>query len=339
MAEATDTDTPRSRRDRRAEEPVIVARRLRREFGDEVAVDRLDLDVPRGSIFGFVGPSGSGKTTGVRMLAGIDQPTSGQVTVLDCPTTRFDRALRARIGYMPQRSVLFPNLSVQENLHFVASLYGLPVRRRDTITAALEETELSEHRRKLVRELSGGMQRRLALSAALMHQPEILFLDEPTAGIDPVLRSKIWDRFEALRDDGRTLFVTTQYVSEAAYCDRVAVLAEGRIVAEDTPTGLRRRALGGDVILLSPSSTIDEPTVEDLRAQEGVREVERVGAGTDLRLVVDAADQRLSELQQWSAQRGLDIDTMNQREVPFDEVFTILVGRHADEDPDAGGSA
>jgi ABC-2 type transport system ATP-binding protein len=233
MDDRTDPTGPRRRRG----EPVIVARGLRRVFGDQVAVDHLDIDVPEGSIFGFVGPSGSGKTTAVRMLAGIDVPTAGEVTVLGRPTAGFDRALRARIGYMPQRSVQFPNLSVQENLHFVASLYGLPLRRREAITAALEETELTEHRRKPVRDLSGGMQRRLALSAALIHRPEVLFLDEPTAGIDPVLRSKLWERFEALRDEGCTLFVTTQYVSETAYCDRVAVLAEGRIIAEDTPRG------------------------------------------------------------------------------------------------------
>jgi ABC-2 type transport system ATP-binding protein len=333
MSDPTDqrSTTPRARA--RAEEPAILARGLRRVFDDQVAVDRLDLDVPRGIIFGFVGPSGSGKTTAVRMLAGIDHPDNGQVVVLGSPTTRFDRGMRARIGYMPQQSVLFPNLSVQENLHFVASLYGLPLRRGDTITRALEETELVDHRRKLVRELSGGMQRRLTLSAALMHQPEILFLDEPTAGIDPVLRSKIWDRFEALRDEGCTLFVTTQYVSEAAYCDRVAVLAAGRIVAEDTPSGLRRRALGGDVILLSPTRPVDEPTIQDLRERTGIREVQRIGVGHDLRLVVDDADERLPELQEWRAERQLDVEAMNQDHVSFDEVFTILLDQHADTVP------
>lgn len=331
MGEATTATSPSPERPQPPRGAVIVARGLRRVFGHEVAVDHLDLDVPEGLIFGFVGPSGSGKTTAVRMLTGIDRPTEGEVTVLGCPTTRFDRALQARIGYMPQRSVQFPNLSVQENLNFVASLYGLPLRRADAITAALEETELAEHRRKPVRDLSGGMQRRLALSAALIHRPEVLFLDEPTAGIDPVLRRKIWDRFEALRDDGCTLFVTTQYVSEAAYCDRVAVLAEGRIIAEDTPGGLRRRALGGDVVLLSPTRAVDDPTMQRLRDLEGVAEVERIGARFDLRLLVDDADRRLPELQQWSAAHDLDIDTMHQELVSFDDVFTILITQHADD--------
>jgi ABC-2 type transport system ATP-binding protein len=328
MREPDDGDRPPSTDSPPAAASVIVAEGLRRTFGDEVAVDEVDLDVPKGVIFGFVGPSGSGKTTAVRMLAGIDEPTDGRVTVLGCPTTSFDRALRARIGYMPQQSVLFPNLSVQENLNFVASLYGLPLRRAAALTDALRETELVEHRRKRVRELSGGMQRRLALSAALIHRPEVLFLDEPTAGIDPVLRSKIWDRFDALRNDGCTLFVTTQYVSEAAYCDRVAVLAQGRIIAEDTPNGLRRRALGGDVILLSPSRSVDEPTVHQLRELEGVREVERIGSGLKLRLVVDDASRRLPQLETWRADQNLQIDAMNQDQVSFDEVFTILVGEY-----------
>lgn len=305
-------------------------------FGDEVAVEQLDLDVAGGTIFGFVGPSGSGKTTAVRMLAGIDEPTDGEVKVLGCPTTDFDRTLRARIGYLPQQSVQFPNLSVQENLSFVASLYGLPLRRRDTITAALEGTELVEHRSKPVRDLSGGMKRRLALSAALIHEPEVLFLDEPTAGIDPVLREKIWERFEALRDEGCTLFITTQYVSESAYCDRVAVLVDGRIIAEDTPRELRRRALGGDVILLSPKASVDDATVERLRALDGVREVERVGSGFGLRLVVDDADHRLAELQAWTAEQQVDIDTLNEQQISFDDVFTTLVGQHAEDTPADG---
>lgn len=327
---ATDTSSAPADQPSSAE-PVIAARGVRRVFGDQVAVEHLDLDVPKGMIFGFVGPSGSGKTTAVRILAGIDEPTDGEAAVLGRPTTDFDRTLRARIGYMPQRSVLFPNLSAQENLGFVASLYGLPLRRRHLIMAALEETELVEHRRKPVRDLSGGMQRRLALSAALIHRPEVLFLDEPTAGIDPVLRRKIWDRFEALRDDGHTLFITTQYVSETAYCDRVAVLAEGRIIAEDTPSELRRRALGGDVILLSPTRSVDEPTMRRLCDLDGVREVERIGTGFGLRLVVDDADQRLPRLQEWTAEQDLDIETMNQEQVSFDEVFTILIGQHADD--------
>jgi ABC-2 type transport system ATP-binding protein len=237
---------------------------------------------------------------------------------------RFDRRLRARIGYMPQDSVLFPNLSVKENLSFVASLYGLPLRRGKLIDA-LERTQLREHRRKRARELSGGMQRRLALSAALVHRPEVLFLDEPTGGIDPVLRRELWDFFETLRGEGRTLFVTTQYVSEAAYCDRVGVLSEGRLVAEDTPQGLRRRALGGDVLELTPRQPVDHATIEQLRSLNGVRDVRHRGNGAGLRVVVDAADRRLPGIQEWASSQRLELRSLREDHVPFDDIFAALM--------------
>lgn len=304
---------------------VIVARGLRRMFGDEVALDRLDLAVERGTIYGFVGPSGSGKTTAVRLLTGIDVPTDGHAEVLGFPAHSADAGLRHRIGYMPQESVQFPNLSSRANLSFVASLYGVPLRGRKVIDDVLERTELAGHERKPVRSLSGGMRRRLALAAALIHQPEVLFLDEPTAGLDPVLRRKVWDWFEALRGEGRTLFVTTQYVGEAAYCDRVGVLAEGRLIAEDTPQGLRRLALGGDVLELTPARPPGEDVIAGLVGIDGVREVRRPGPGPQLRLVVDAAERRLPQLQDWCRSHGLEIESLREDHMPFDDVFAALM--------------
>lgn len=305
--------------------PVIVARGLRRVFGDEVALDSLDLAIPEGTIFGFVGPSGSGKTTAVRLLTGIDVPTNGSVEVLGHPASAFDRRLRRRIGYLPQVSVQFPNLSARENLSFAASLYGLPMRRKEILREALERTGLYEHRTKPVRALSGGMRRRLALSAALVHDPEVLFLDEPTAGIDPVLRRELWDGFAALRDEGRTLFVTTQYVSEAAYCDRVGVLAEGRLIAENTPQGLRRQALGGDVIELTPTVSFDTRTMDELRRLDGVRDAELDGRGPRIRLVVDSAATRLPQIQEWCTSRDLHIESVREDQVSFDDTFAALM--------------
>jgi ABC-2 type transport system ATP-binding protein len=314
-------------------EPVIVADGLRRVFGDEVAVDRLDLSIPEGSIYGFVGPSGSGKSTTVRLLTGIDAPTEGTVTVLGRTSDHFDRPLRERIGYMPQQSVQFPNLSVQQNLSFVASLYGLPLRGRDVLADVLKRTELYEHRSKPVSALSGGMQRRLALSAALVHDPDLLFLDEPTAGIDPVLRRSLWDHFEELRDRGRTLFVTTQYVGEAAYCDRVGVLANGRLVAEDTPDGLRREALGGDLLELTPATPLDQATVQELTELTWVRDVEPL-RGRTLRVVVDAAERRLPDVQEFCSAKGVQVESLREDHVPFDDIFALLMRRddaHRDE--------
>jgi ABC-2 type transport system ATP-binding protein len=312
------------------QEAAIVARDVGRVFGSEVALDGLSLSVPRGSIYGFVGPSGSGKTTAVRLLTGIDVPSTGEVEVLGTPVQKFDRALRTRIGYLPQQSVQFPNLTVQENLHFVASLYGLPLRGRDVITEVLERTELVEHRRKPVRALSGGMQRRLALSAALVHRPEVLFLDEPTAGIDPVLRRRIWDHFEELRDEGCTLFVTTQYVSEAAYCDRVGVLSHGRLIADETPNDLRRLALGGDVLELATQPPLDPTPLQALRGLDGVEDVQRLRGNGRVRIVVDAAERRLSEVQQWCSDNDITVESLREDHVSFDDVFALLMQRDED---------
>jgi ABC-2 type transport system ATP-binding protein len=228
--------------------PAASAKNITKTFGEQVAVQNITFDVPAGSIFGFIGPSGSGKTTTIRLLTGIYKPTSGEVRVLGKRPEEFTQGLRARIGYMPQLFVLYPNLTIWENLNFAASIYGMSPFRRKRLEEVLDFVELSEHKGKLARDASGGMQRRLSLAATLLHKPELIFLDEPTAGVDPVLRRKFWDHFRDLQNAGSTLLITTQYVNEAAYCDYVAVIAEGKLVVVDTPEGLRQSAFGGDVV-------------------------------------------------------------------------------------------
>ena len=171
-------------------DPFVRARNATKRYGDEIAVQGLTLDVAPGTILGIVGPSGSGKTTAIRMLTGVTAPTEGDVSVFGVPPTAFKPAQRARLGYMPQLSVLFPHLSLHENLNFVASIYGLTLRRRARLREALAFVGLEGDRRKQLRQTSGGMQRRLALAATLLHQPDLLFPDEPTVGIDPLLRRK-----------------------------------------------------------------------------------------------------------------------------------------------------
>ncbi len=243
---------------------VVEVKDLTKQFGEQVAVDQISFSVPRGSIFGFIGPSGCGKTTTVRLLTGIYKPTRGEATVLDRAPDKFTRAERENIGYMPQNFVLYPDLTVWENLNFAASIYGLGLKRSKRLNRLLDFVELQEHKRKLARNISGGMMRRLTLAATLVHEPELLFLDEPTAGIDPVLRRKFWDYFETLREAGTTLFITTQYVSEAAYCDLVGVMNKGRLLMVDTPDGLMRRALGGEVIDLRTDGPIDYLVLKDM---------------------------------------------------------------------------
>ena len=286
----------------------------------------LDLEVPAGKIVGVIGPSGSGKTTTVRMLLGAEVPSDGEVTVFGQAPWTFDAAQRERIGYMPQLSVLYPHLSVQENLQFVASVYGLPLRRRQRLGEVLDFVELTEHRRKLLRHTSGGMQRRVALAATLLHEPDLLFLDEPTAGIGPIQRRKFWDHFESLKDAGRTLVVTTQYVSEAAYCDLVAVLVQGRLIALQAPDALRQQAFGGDVVTLTGAEPFDPLVVRQLHGLEPVRTLSPEGDdGRGLRVVVDEAGAAIPRLQDWFSRRDVQLESISHEHPPFDEVFVRLV--------------
>jgi ABC-2 type transport system ATP-binding protein len=295
-----------------------------KRFGDEVAVDDLSLEVRAGSILGIIGPSGAGKTTTVRMLTGALAPTDGTVRVLDEDPIRFRRQTRQRIGYMPQQFMLYPDLTARENVDFVASLFGILWRTRHRRTReVLQLVELWDARSRKAGDLSGGMQRRLELACALVHEPGLLFLDEPTAGIDPLLRQTIWDELHRLRDEGRTLLVTTQYVNEAEACDQVALIAGGRLVALATADELRRQAVGGDMIEIELGGPYDPAP---LRSLPTVHAIETVDAGT-LRVTVEDAATALPDVVE--AVRASGGETTGAREVrpSFDEVFAILVER------------
>jgi ABC-2 type transport system ATP-binding protein len=272
-------------------EPVIVTREVHRTFGEGQGLRSLDLTVPPGSIFGVVGPSGSGKSTAVRLLLGADEPTEGDVWVLGRRPVDFTRDDRRRIGYLPQSTVLYPELSLRHNLDLAASMYGVPARsrflalgkrRREArrrIDGLLEFLELEGSQRTRLADASGGEQRRLGLAAALAHAPELLILDEPTTGVDPVLRRRIWERLQQLRDDGTTIFVTTQYVDEATNCDLVAFILDGRVLTVGTPEELRREAFG--VHPPDEDTTFDDIFIELVRRhrvrddEEGRSEPER----------------------------------------------------------------
>lgn len=317
-------------------QPAVRARGLTRTFADGVGVHSLDLEVDHGTIFGFIGPSGSGKTTTIRLMTGIIPPESGELTVLGKSPADFDQADRSRLGYMPQLSVLYPHLSIRENLGFSASLFGVPWRgRRARMVEQLELVELEDAQKRLLRDSSGGMQRRLALAATLIHSPDLLFLDEPTAGIDPILRKKVWDHFGELRNQGRTLFVTTQYVGEAAYCDRVGILAEGRLIAVDTPDGLRRQAYGGEVLDVVFSRPLLAPQLDQLAEIVSAIRTERIGSH-EVRLVVADAGEVSPQVTAWAADAGVEIESVEPFLPAFDDVFVELVTKLTDDEAPDG---
>lgn len=310
---------------------VIQTDKLTKVFGDQVAVDSLDLHVPRGSIFGFIGPSGSGKTTTLRLLTGVHVPTSGEVTVLGKKPSEFTKSDREKIGYLIQQFVLYPELTVWENLNFVASFYGVGLFRRSRLKKLLEFVELTGDERKLARNLSGGMKRRLSLAATLVHNPELLFLDEPTAGIDPLLRRKFWDYFKDLQNEGHTLFVTTQYVGEAAYCDLVGVMHEGRLLMADSPEGLRRQAFGGDVIGLRATEAIRFQHRHGLQDLPFAKGTVRMINDQEVEMIVDEASTAIPSVIEWSKSQGLTIDMIEPRHPPFDDVFVRIIEKETAE--------
>jgi ABC-2 type transport system ATP-binding protein len=298
-----------------------------KRFDDRWIVRDLDVEVTAGTILGMVGPSGCGKTTTVRLATGVYRPDAGEVVVLDSDPAARRTAERTAIGYLPQSPVLFDDLSLWENLNFHASLNGVPWRRRDRLRAVLELVHLDGEERKLIREASGGMRRRLALAATLVHDPPLLILDEPTAGIDPLLRREIWEHFRALRDGGRTVVVTTQHVNEAAHCDVVVVLVEGRVVAVGTPEELHRRAFGGDVATIRFASMVDDRVRAELQSA-GSGQVDLIDPFS-VRVVVDQASTDLPALLRRFEELGITIEESSEVPVDWDETFIALV--RADE--------
>jgi len=308
-----------------ATDAVISVQHLTKKFGDETVVQDVSFDVPRASIFGFIGPSGSGKTTTVRLLTGVYTPTEGEVTVLDRSPAKFSQSDRARLGYMPQLFVLYPNLTVWENLNFAASLYGMGLFRGKRLKEVLNFVELDEHRSKLARNISGGMLRRLSLAATLVHDPELLFLDEPTAGIDPVLRHKFWDHFRELKSQGRTIFITTQYVSEADNCDLVGVQNKGKLLLVDTPQGIRHHAYGGDMVDFRTTEPFDFQAEALLRSLSFVH-VKTVRTGSNsMRIIVDQAGTATPELMGWAQQQNIQVQAVEEYTPSFEDVFVELV--------------
>jgi len=295
-----------------------------KSFGDTTVIDDITLSVEGGQIFGLIGPSGCGKTTLVRLLVGLSKPTSGSVRVSGVAPTEFSTRDRERIGFTPQGFFLYPTLTVHENAKFVAGLYGVGWRqKRRRIREVLTLLELWDDRGKLAKDISGGMQRRLSLACSLFHRPDIIFVDEPTAGLDPVLRQKVWEHLHYVRDHGTTIFLTTQYIDESAECDTVAMLNRGRLVAVGTPDELRRQALGGDALDVQ-GPNFERADIVALWALPCVNRVDWNGRNV-LRLAVENVGVATVAVTNALAERGTEVTAVHPYLPTFDEVFMELV--------------
>jgi ABC-2 type transport system ATP-binding protein len=241
--------TPVAEPELRADNHAVQAVELTKKFGEFVAVDRVSFGIDRGEIFGFLGPNGAGKTTTIRMLLGLLKPTAGEATVLGFDIVKKTAEIKKRIGYMSQRFSLYDDLTVDENLNFYGRTYGVRGKRlRARKGFVLHMAGLEGRQRELTRNLSGGWKQRLALGTAIIHEPEMLFLDEPTAGVDPISRRAFWDLLYELAEGGTTIMVTTHYMDEAEHCQSLAFIQRGRIVARGSPAGIKETEMRGQVL-------------------------------------------------------------------------------------------
>ncbi|MEZ0396783.1 MAG: ABC transporter ATP-binding protein [Anaerolineales bacterium] len=298
-------------------ETVIAAENLTRRFGDFTAVDHVTFSVRAGEIVGYLGPNGCGKTTTIRMLLGLLQPSEGRATVLGFDSFRQSEEVRARAGYMSQKFAIYDDLTVLENLTFYAGVYGLRERRR--LDETLDLTGLRGCERDLTRELSAGYRQRLALAIALVHQPKLLFLDEPTSGVDPTARRAFWDLIYQLAEQGVTALVTTHYMDEAEYCGRVGILRDGKLLALDTPAALKASVISGQVweVFVEPL----EAGLEALRGAEGVL---RVGLSGDHLRVIARRGLGAESLRRAMQARGPAPQRLERGEPTLEDVFLAL---------------
>ncbi|MCY0966537.1 ABC transporter ATP-binding protein [Parathalassolituus penaei] len=301
-------------------ELAIRVRNMSRTFGDKLAVDQLDLDIPKGTIYGFLGPNGCGKSTSIRMLTGLLTPTSGDIRVLGYELPRQAELLRTRIGYMTQKFSLYETLSVRENLDFVGQIYSLGrQQRRQRIDELLRLYSLGDHQKQMAGSLSGGQKQRLALAAATLHHPDLLFLDEPTSAVDPENRREFWERLFDLCHQGTTILVSTHYMDEAERCHALAILEDGVKRADGSPDqlmqdmGARVFEVSGDDLRALKTRLINQPQV-----------ISAAQLGTRLRVLVRKSE---PQPQQWLQQQLLN-QTSEEVRPSLEDVFVSCTGGH-----------
>lgn len=302
-------------------EYAVVVKDLTRTFGSFVAVDRLTLEVERGAVFGFLGPNGAGKSTTIRMLCGLLLPTSGEGRVAGFDVMNESETIKRNIGYMSQKFSLYDDLTVEENIDFYAGLYGVQKAvRRERKAWVLDMAGLSDKRGSLTGTLAGGWKQRLALGCAVQHEPPILFLDEPTSGVDPLSRRRFWDLIAQMSRRGTTVFVTTHYMEEAEYCDELALIYRGKMIARGTPHEVKGR-LPDDILEIRVERPFE--ALERLEASGLVREAALFGDA--LHAVVAGAGTGPAALAEFLEGQGFAVEAIQPVRPSLEDVFVSLI--------------
>jgi ABC-2 type transport system ATP-binding protein len=299
----------------------VVIEDLVKRFGDFVAVDHINLETRKGEVFGFLGPNGAGKSTTIRMLCGLLRPTSGRAVVAGYDVGRKPESVRQNIGYMSQKFSLYSDLKVIENIRLFAGLYSVASNTlHERIAWVLDMANLKGRENLIVGTLPGGWKQRLALGCAVLHKPPILFLDEPTSGVDPISRRQFWDLIHKMAEEGVTVFVTTHYMEEAEYCNRLALIFRGKIVALGTPSELKQKSMKGELLLMECDPL--GPAVEALQSAPGVMDAAVFGSA--LHLVVQNAETAIPQLRQYLGERDIRITGIEKIYPSLEDVFVSL---------------
>ncbi len=304
----------------------VIADGLVKRFGEFVAVDHVSFHIARGEIMGFLGPNGAGKSTIIRILCGLLRPSGGHAIVAGIDVARNPESVRQRIGYMSQKFSLYRDLTVAENLRFFGGIYSVPRSElAERIRFAVDMAGLAGREGALVGTLAGGWQQRLALGCAVLHSPPILFLDEPTSGVEPASRRRFWDLIHSLAGTGVSVLVSTHYMDEAEYCHRAALINHGRLIAIGSPATLKRTALGGELLLVETDAL--GPTLAALQAAPGVRDCSVFGDA--LHVLVGNARECIAALPDYLAAKGLRVRRIAPVAASLEDVFVQLIAADA----------
>jgi len=297
---------------------------LTKKFGDFTAVDHVTFSVQPGEVFGYLGPNGSGKTTSIRMLCGLLTPTEGTASILGVDVFKNPEQIKPLIGYMSQKFSLYDDLTVLENLQFYAGVYGVPEsEEKKRIDEILHLAGLEERTSSPTLELSGGWRQRLALGCAIVHSPKLLFLDEPTSGVDPVARRVFWDLIYEMASKGTTIFITTHYMDEAEHCNRVAFMYRSKLMALDTPASLKSTYLHGAAWDLAANPLLE--TVDELTKTDGVAQASL--HGDRAHVILDSTQWSPDQLTKYLAGKGITVNSIETVQSTLEDVFTLLAHR------------